>query len=230
MTLPPSKDWPVAGVEGDEYKVGPYCDKPGCGRPVDHKHHLWSRTFLGKPYWWVRVPVGLPPLEGEWKTIVIRNVIAVCADHHHDLSSPIGGHKAWIKWVPAREHFIWLERSFQYDPWVQTGTLSLPAPPEQQGVAGGGREAERCPTCGKIRTKPHDHEPQPKRPRKTWTIKVPADAEDGAKILDELVEGCAEVFGHEDYKSALRRYYTVSQALIVVLQNRDLISAEVDAA
>lgn len=219
MTLLPHEDWSVAGVEGDRYTVGPYCQAPGCKRPVDHKHHLWRRSFIGGDYWWVRVPIN-----GGTKTI--RNVVGLCWHHHEDVTGTGGGHKAWVRWIPEAQHFIWMEND-GYDHWIQTGTLSLPALPEP---APDQEEAERCPTCGKLQKVKHDHEPQPKRARKTWTVQVPADQEDGAAILDELVEACAEVFGHDEYKSALRRYFTVSQALIVVLQNRELIAAEVDAA
>jgi hypothetical protein len=214
----------VNGVEGDKYMVGPACDAPGCKRPVDHKHHLWRRSFLGGDFWWVQVPGA----KDSDPTIVIRNVVGLCWHHHEDVTGSKGGHKAWIKWVPETQSLLWMEDD-GYDHWLQTGTLHLPTPSEEARPRMD-REAERCPTCGKLKTKEHkDHEPQPKRARKSWTIKVPADHEDGAAILDELVEGCAEVFGHDEYTSALRRYYTVVQALTVVLQNRELIGAEIEA-
>ena len=228
MTLLPSESWDVRGVEGDRYKVGPWCEAPGCKRPVDHKHHLWRRSHLAGDWWWVKVPDGT----------TVRNVIGLCWHHHEDVTGSQGGHKAWVKWVSGFE-FAWLEMRSTDGNWQQTGTFSLPAPPPEAVPAdSGGREAERCPTCGRQKTKAHvEHEPGPKRPRKSWTIRVPSDAdkdgadygEDGAAILDELIEGCAEVFGMEEYTSALARYYVVVRALTVVLQNRELIAAEVDA-
>jgi hypothetical protein len=165
---------------------------------------------------------------------VIRNVIGLCWRHHEDVTGkPKTGHVAWVQWAGGRE-FRWLEQESTSGKWKQIGTLSLPAPSETPTVpdGAGGREAERCPTCGRLRRKSepeHDHEPRPKRPRQSWTIQVPADQEDGAAILDELIEGCAEVFGHETYTSTLRRYFTTVAALALVLQNRELIQAEVDA-
>jgi hypothetical protein len=230
VTLLPSESWRIEGVEGDSYKVGPNCERPGCKRFVDHQHHLWRRSFLGKPkrhsdegYRWVRLP------NGE----TIRNIVGVCWQHHEMLTGIPGGHQAWIRWIEDSHDFEWLERDAIDNEWRKIGTLSLPAPTEAAPNGTPGREAERprrCPTCGHVVREPHpEHEPGPKRPRQSWTIKVPADSEDGAAVLDELVEGCAEVFRHHEYTSALRRYYTVVQALTVVLQNRELIEAEVDA-
>jgi hypothetical protein len=222
MTLLPLDDWNVQGVEGDSYTVGPYCDYPGCGRPVDHKHHVWRRSYLSGAFWWVRVPTANA-------TTVIRNVVGLCWRHHEDVTGAGGGHAGWIRWDPQAESLSWWEPNPD-DKWQKIGTLSLPAPPAEAASSSEGREAERCPTCGRRKPAPdHEHEPGPKRERKSWTIKVPADAEDGAAVLDELVAGCAEVFGHEEYTSALRRYYTVVQALTVVLQNKHRLVAEVDA-
>lgn len=213
-TLLPSEAWNVAGVEGDHYTVGPFCDAPGCRRTVDHKHHLWRRSFLGGDFWWVRVPL---PDEA---TTTIRNVVGLCYHHHDDVTGAVGGHRAWIRWVPEDGVFYWLE-SDGYDHWTSIGTLSLPAPLEPP-VPPGGREAERCPTCGRVKHREHEqHEPSPKRPKKTWTISVPADAEDGAAILDELVEIIAETIGAEEHTSRLKRYHVVLPALVWVVQNSD---------
>jgi hypothetical protein len=228
MTLLPIDDWSVKGVDGDTYKVGPYCAAPGCKKPVDHKHHLWRRSYLAGNFWWVKVPFQNAEAFG---LTTIRNVVGLCWRHHEDVTGQGGGHAAWIRWDPQRQNFHWLERTPD-DKFISIGTFSLPAAPPADAAPSSpeGREAERCPTCGKRQGHPHpEHEPGPKRPAKSWTIKVPADDEDGAVILNELVEGCAEIFGHDEYTSRLKRYYTVVQALSVVLQNRERIAAEVDA-
>jgi hypothetical protein len=222
VTLLPHEGWNVAGVEGDRYTVGPFCDAPGCKRPVDHKHHLWRRSYIGGDRWWVRVP------GKDGRTLTIRNVVGLCWRHHEEVTGSVGGHKAWIRWLEDEEALYWLELDPD-DHWQAIGTLSLPAPSRDVAPSSPGREAERCPSCGRLRTTPHDHEPQPKRPRKTWTVRVPADQEDGAAILDELLDGCAEIFGHEEYTSGLRRYYTLVQGLALLLQNRELIAAQVDS-
>lgn len=222
MTLLPSDSQLVEAVEGDRYMVGPYCDAPGCKRPVDHKHHLWRRSFLGGDYWWVRVPIA------DDKTTTIRNVIGLCWQHHEDVTGGPGGHRAWIRWVEDPDQALhWLEND-GYDHWISIGTLSLPAPPEAAPAPTRSRETERCPTCGH-RIRPgdeHEHEPGPKRPRKTWTVHVPADSEDGAEILDELVEACAEIIGTDEYTSKLKRYHTLTKALYLVIQNEELIEVD----
>jgi len=227
LTRLPVDDWSVRGVAGDSYRVGPYCIAPGCGKPVDHKHHLWRRSFLGGDFYWVTVP--FQNAEG-FGLLTIRNVVGLCWRHHQDVTGSEGGHQAWCKWDPQKQNFHWLERTPD-DKFISIGTFSLPAaPPAEAAPDPAGREAERCPTCGRRKVHVHaEHEPGPKRSAKSWTIKVPDDEEDGAAILNELVEGCAEVFGHDSYSSKLKRYYTVAQALAVVLQNRDRIVAEVDA-
>lgn len=216
MTLVPSEAWNVKGIDGDRYMVGPFCDAPGCKRPVDHKHHLWRRSFLGGDFWWVRVPT----IRGT--TITIRNVVGLCWRHHQDVTGDVGGHKAWIKWVPEHEDFDWLE-SVDYGHWTKIGKLTLPAPSEKTGPAKPMPPgSERCPTCGHVKHHEHEHhKPGPKRAKKSWTVKVPADAEDGAEILDELVQIVAEAIGAEEHTSALRRYHVLVPALVWVSQNLD---------
>jgi hypothetical protein len=212
VTLVPSDAWNVAGVKGDKYTVGPFCDAPGCKRPVDHKHHLWRRSFLGGDFWWVRVPLSAD------RTTVIRNVVGLCWRHHEDVTGAVGGHRAWIKWDPEEETFHWLEND-GYDHFAAIGTLSLPAPTEDAAPTPTGREAERCPTCGRPKRHEHTHDPQPKRPRKTWVLRVPADNEDGALVLDELVESLAEALGMDEYTSQLKRYHVIVPALVFCLQH-----------
>lgn len=213
MTLIPSEAWNVAGVKGDHYTVGPYCDAPGCKRPVDHKHHLWRRSFLGGDHWWVRVPTA------RGTTIVIRNVVGLCWHHHEDVTGGPGGHKAWIQWVEEREDFDWLEAD-GYSKWIKIGRLTLPAPTE---LPKQDRNPKRCPTCGRVERHDHDHrqEPAPKRQRKSWVVAVPADSEDGAAILEELIEIIAEAIGAEEFTSALKRYHVLLPALVWVVQNQD---------
>lgn len=58
----------------------------------------------------------------------------------------------------------------------------------------------------------------PKR-RKTWTVQVPNEAtEDGALVLDTLIEECADLF-HRDMSQSNLRYYVLAQALALVIQN-----------
>jgi hypothetical protein len=224
-TLLPAEDWRVEGLEGDSYKVGPNCERPGCKRFVDHQHHLWRRSFLGRPkrhseedYRWVRLPNG----------DTVRNVIGLCWQHHEMVTGRPGGHQAWVKWVPDSHEFQWLERDAIDNEWREIGTLSLPAPTEAAPNGTPGREAERprCPTCGRVQKKPEpEHEPGPKRPRASWTVKVPADHEDGAAVLDELVEGVADLMGAGEW-GTWKRYHAVVSALAFTLQNAGTFGQE----
>ena len=59
----------------------------------------------------------------------------------------------------------------------------------------------------------------PGRRRKTWTVKVPADAEeDGAEVLDSLVENLVHLVPNSD-SSASGRYYVLVPALAYSLMD-----------
>ena len=65
-----------------------------------------------------------------------------------------------------------------------------------------------------------DEKPEKGRRRKNWTIAVPQDSdEDGATILDLLLEQAAEIFGHDPDAKNLR-YHTIAQALVLVVQHK----------
>jgi hypothetical protein len=159
----------------------------------------------------------------------VRNVIGLCWQHHEMVTGRPGGHQAWVKWIPDSHEFEWLERDAIDNEWKQIGTLSLPAPTEAAPNGTPGREAERprCPVCGHIIREPHDHEhePGPKRPRASWTVKVPADHEDGAAVLDELVEGVADLMGAGEW-GTWKRYHAVVSALAFTLQNAGTFEQE----
>jgi hypothetical protein len=56
-------------------------------------------------------------------------------------------------------------------------------------------------------------------------VKVPADSEDGAAILDELVEMIAELIGAEEWKT-WKRYHVAVSSFTFVLQNADTFERE----
>ena len=83
--------------------------------------------------------------------------------------------------------------------------------------------AEKCPTCDRALPKPHRDEEE--KVRKGWTIAVPvAELENGAEVLDSLLEECRHLFGHDEHKKV--KYYTLSQALALVVQNGHKMAAE----
>jgi hypothetical protein len=60
---------------------------------------------------------------------------------------------------------------------------------------------------------------QPTRKKKSWTVKVPDDTEDGYDVLESLLDAAAEKLGRGDERSALTRYFTVVEALVFLLQH-----------
>lgn len=220
MTLPVLDHTPE-GVEGAAYKVGPYCAVPGCRRTVDHVHHLVRRSAHGRPRSWIRLS----------DKRVVGNLVGLCHQHHHDLTSPIGGHRNAIRWIFGR--FWWCKvisdgrGGVDYDPLDPLD----PQPPTPESLRGSATEedegADVCPTCGRTtrEARPAGGMPgEPARPRKTWTVTVPADSEDGAEVLDTLVDDLAPVLGYES--SPHLRYFTLARVLVFAQQSkRELLAA-----
>jgi hypothetical protein len=87
----------------------------------------------------------------------------------------------------------------------------------------GPAQSEKCPTCERALPKPHVGEEE--KVRKGWTVAVPvAELENGAEVLDGLLEECRRVFGHDTNKKV--RYYTIAQALALVVQNSHKMTAD----
>ena len=206
MTLLPV-DWgEVRGVDGPAYKVGPRCCNPACRKVAEHRHHIWPRSYLRKqPLNWVELPDGR----------VIGNLTGVCAGCHLDVTGDIGGYKAAIRLGTDDPRLWWCTTSgmngamtyWPVDPIV-------PQPPTREALVASPAdpESDSCPTCGQSRRRRSSLPAGERRRRKSWTIQVPDDAEDGAEVLDTLVDDLAPLFGieHPDAKS---RYFLVVPAL-----------------
>lgn len=68
-----------------------YCEVPGCGSTFRlDPHHIVPRSRTGGPLDYVTV-------DG----VVIRNVCHLCRVHHDQLTSPLGGHQASIRFVES---------------------------------------------------------------------------------------------------------------------------------
>jgi hypothetical protein len=85
---------------------------------------------------------------------------------------------------------------------------------------------EECPTCGRSKHSPKKKEGRPARKRKTWTVHVPADEEDGAQVMDDLVEGIVAAFDLQIDGGALTRYHALARAGAFVLVNASAIPKE----
>jgi hypothetical protein len=205
MTLNAWKGPQLRGVAGPAYQVGPWCSNPGCRREAQHAHHIFRRTDqrLGAPFDWVEI-----------KGVVYQNKTGVCARCHDDLTGSVGGHRAAIKIVGPDYDWTWMWCTVHESYGV--GEVITPlAPIEPQPltpealalsrVPDDPWEPEKCPTCGHVtRARPTR---TGGRARKSWTILVPDDAEDGAEILDVLVDDMGMILGIETNQTG--RYYVV---------------------
>jgi hypothetical protein len=220
VTLLPSSDFGIRGHPGKAYDVNEVCAVPGCDRLSQHAHHLWPRSFLrNQPQEWIQLPDGT----------IVGNRTGLCAPHHDDVSSPVGGHRARI--VFSSGLFWWEERD-RPEPWVaehrerdgvvvwnRLGALD-PQPPGAGQAEAKLVVAEVCPTCGH-KKRQNGGRPKPARRTKEWTLVVPDDVEIGADVLDGWADDLAIVLGFEDETSRLRRYHAVATALAWTIQNRD---------
>lgn len=217
MTLLPHPNQNVKGLEGPQfpkYKVGPLCATPFCSKPVDNVHHAWRRSFLTGAFNWVQL----------WDGKIVGNLIGLCYNHHLEITD----NQAQIVW----------DESFFY--WLVAGEIIAqlsPQPPVHGAVPTvtahtekvvGPAAAERCETCGRTLPHSHDEKKEPARRRKTWVVLCPDDDEDGALVLDTLLDGCRELFQHDENKGT--RYFSLVQALALVVQHGHLMLSEGEPA
>lgn len=206
MTLSPFESRNVEGMAGDAYPaftVGPVCCHPTCSKYADAAHHLVRRSQLAGAFHWVKLEDGT----------ILGNVVPVCHSHHLELTD----NQSKIAWLAGE--FVWIGNTGEI-----CGAISQPpihGKPHTGRVtshSNGPASQPTCETCG--RTLPHKHEGprEPARRRKSWTVTVPGDAEDGALVLDVLVDECRKIFGHGEEKNL--RYITLCQALALVLENQ----------
>jgi hypothetical protein len=229
VTLAPSTDFGIRGIEGERYDVNEICAVPGCGKPSRQTHHMWSRSYLrGQPYDWIVTSDGT----------VIGNRVGLCIEHHDDVSSPVGGHRAKIRfgagifWWDERDDQLTSNEPGAWVSWKVCGPLVWQPPgalPTTREAEAQTEEADVCPVCGKPRhSKPH--KPLAARKTKDWTLVVPDDAEIGSDVLDGWADDLAEILGFADASSRLRRYHAVATGLAWVIQHRhefvgDLVEA-----
>jgi hypothetical protein len=204
----------VRGVAGPEYKVGPYCCVPECRRVTEHAHHIWRRSELGGPFSWVELPDGH----------VVGNLAGMCPPHHEAVTGRIGGHKAAIRMTD--DHVFWwcryINEQYEFvapiDPQPPTHEAHVASPADVESE-------NSCPTCGRPRARRRKTASSSKRARKTWPVRVPADAEEnGAEVLDSLTEDLAPLLGVDPddngtYTSG--RYYVLVPALYFAQTKRD---------
>lgn len=201
MTLAPIVNPTVHGVKGKPVVLGFWCMAPGCTKPAQQRHHYWPKSYLrGQPYEWVSV-------DG----IVIANSCGLCIAHHTEVTGDVGGHVAHVRWNPDLKLLEWWETDDT--DWVCVGPMKDHDPLLTLTEAEVEREKEGlCPGCGRPKVKKKN------KPRKvkSWAVKVPDDAEDGASILDEYVDDLSVALGFGDESKGVRRYHVLINALVWV--------------
>lgn len=202
MTLAPLVNPTIHGIMGKPVDLPAECACPGCGRPAMQRHHLWPKSFLrGQPFEWVSV-----------NGIILANSIGLCLGHHTEVTGDTGGHAAKIVYDETLQVFEWWE-AIPDDDWMFVGRLNSDEFLHETEASRQRKKEGLCPTCGK----PHSKPALAPRKTKTWTVNVPADAEDGASVLDEYVDDLSVVLGYGDESKGVRRYHVLANVLAWVM-------------
>jgi hypothetical protein len=221
VTLPLIDSWEIEPVKGAPYRVNTICANPRHKAMAEHGHHLVRRSQIIGDQWWIRLP----------DEIVIGNVVGLCAPCHALVTGQGGrggGHGAAIRWI---DNALWwcdvqtgsMTGAISYRP---VGPLSFQTPHgDDATILGLDVGPEECPTCGRSKHSPKKGPKKTARKRKTWTVQVPADEEDGAQVLDEIVDGVSAAFDLTE-GGALTRYHALTRAGAFVLQNQSAIPKE----
>lgn len=209
MTLPAVDTWDVRGVPGPKYQVGPKCSNPHCRRWADDPHHIVRRSKIGGDWAWIDV-------QGE----TLPNLCGLCRPCHDDITGRVGGHKAAIRLTAGRWHWC-LGSGDELSAYRNVGELD-PHPPTldvaERALVHPVSGLETCPTCGAVKRRRPSSTRGPGRRRKTWTVPVPDGDEDGAAILDTLVDDLALVLGYGQDAGA--RYYVLVPTLTYAQMER----------
>jgi hypothetical protein len=166
-------------------------------------------------------------LKGDFNWVEIEgklfaNLCGLCHQCHDDVTGSGGGHKAAIRLLEGVYWWSSLEQKpngeIVYMPFAPIEPQP-PSPELAQRASSHATDSEHCPFCGQTQRRRMTAPPVKAggRRRKTWTIKVPDDTEDGAAVLDALVEDAALLMGIE--ADANGRYYVIVPALVYVSQN-----------
>lgn len=208
MTLAPTENRMVRGVQGPAYKVGPICSNPNCRKLAEHAHHIWRRSMLGGPFDWVEIADPEPTIVG--------NLTGLCPECHDDVTGKIGGHRAKIEY--DRGEFFWALVTGEGT--HRTGLLrpQPPTPETLSRASGHSPESDSCPFCGQAKRRRVTPRRAGARRRKSWIVKVPDDSEDGAEVLDTLVEDIGLTLGIDPAVSG--RYFILLPVLYHACQSK----------
>ncbi len=165
--LKPIENRNVRAVASETYPSNLICAHPDCTEKVQLRsdgtptvHHIFPRGQIkGKSYF-----VAITEDEA---VEIVPHAVGLCGSgttgHHGDVEE----HRAWIKLEDGV--YVWYDR-YAGEAWVELGPLN-PQPGSREG------KAKRRKFSGEA-----------KRKRVNWQVRVPADQEDGAGILDDGLE------------------------------------------
>ena len=227
MTRLPLESWSVQALEGPVYEPNTLCAYPGCVWTVLERHHVWRRSFTGGDSWWVELPDGA----------VIGNCVWLCAAHHRLLTEGLeaglvyGEGELW--WVDADESsfpLAWQPPFFCSREAFTDGIRDSKVQGKKEPVPDVGPDF--CPTCRRRMPRRHDHAPrerEAKVTRRSWGVAVPvAQQEDGAAVLDELLQASRELLfdaGLPYGEEGSARYHVLATSLaLFVLHGRHYVS------
>jgi hypothetical protein len=206
--LKPIENRNVRGVASERYPINKKCAHPECSEPAT-VHHIFPRSMIKSDSYFVEIHTGLQEADSgpmgdadDWKdeVIVIPHAVGLCGSgttgHHGDVEE----HRAWIKYEDGE--FVWYDRD-------ESGKSE----PGEPGVPAFDRLGPLNPQPGSREGKPKRkrYTGQARRQRVNWQVKVPKDAqEDGAGILDDLLEQCKDALGVEqDFPT----YHTLTKVI-----------------
>jgi len=166
--LKPIENRKVRGVPSTKYPLNDKCAHPECSEPTADPHHAFPRSQIGNSSWFVEIIEG--PESKPVTKVTIPHVTGLCREHHDQAED----HRAWIKLEDGV--FNWYDKvpnDYEYrdgPTWKLLGPLN-PQPGSREG------KAKRKRFKGEARRK-----------RKTISLRIPDDTEDGGALWDDLME------------------------------------------
>lgn len=198
-----------------KYRVKPLCSHPACSRFIDHTHHIVRRSFIGGDVAWVKFANG----------DTVGNLAGLCYRHHDEITV----NKGHIAYEERLHQFTWVDEDGismgKLDPHPPRMFVGLTEEKDEHVHLVGPGSTPVCTECHRPLPRPKEkgEKREEAKRRKTWTVRVPDTSdEDGAVVLDTLLEECATIFGRDMSQSNIR-YYVLAQALALVVQNSHLL-------
>jgi hypothetical protein len=173
--LKPLENLKVRGVPATKYPINETCAHPECTELSDDAHHCFPRSQIGNSSYFVEIIQG-PEHEAETKW-VIAHVAGLCRTHHDGIER----HDAWIKLED--DVFVWYDRDTETDLIhdVGNGLWTLVGPLNPQPGSREGKPKRKQRLKGEARRK-----------RRTISLRVPNDTENGGEIWDETFDRVKE--------------------------------------